>query len=119
MLNCDIGHIELFIKEPEISLEFYTKVLGFEIIEIQQEKFIWLSSGNYTLLLRPGKNSDVALNYQSARTGIVLYTDDLVKTADEYKSRGLIFKGTDGSDKCLTFTDPDGNWFQLVDPNNH
>lgn len=119
MINCKMGHIELFVNDPVKSLEFYNKVLGFELIEIQNEKFVWLSSGSYTILLRPGKNTDGYGNYQSAKSGIVLYTDNLLKTADEFKSRGLIFKGTDGSDKCLTFTDPDGNWFQLVDPNDH
>lgn len=51
MIECKVGHIEIFVKEPKISLEFYTSILGFELVEIQQEKFIWLSSGNYTLLL--------------------------------------------------------------------
>ena len=43
---------------------------------------------------------------------------DLEKSRNELISRGLIFRGTDGSDECLTFTDPDGNWFQLTDPDH-
>ena len=30
------------------------------------------------------------------------------------RERGLEFRGTDGSESCLTFMDPDGNWFQLA-----
>lgn len=54
--------------------------------------------------------------YKDSDVGFVFYTDDLEKTRKELISHGLEFKGTDGSDSCLTFTDPDGNWFQLVDP---
>lgn len=57
------------------------------------------------------------MNYQSSISGIVLYTINLVKTAEEFKRRDLKFMGNVGSDKCLTFTDPDGNWFQLIDTN--
>ena len=35
------------------------------------------------------------------------------------EEKGLRFRGNDGSHKCPTFTDPDGNWFQLVDPSDH
>ncbi len=42
----------------------------------------------------------------------------LKKAEAEMISKGLEFRGTDGSDECLTFTDPDGNWFQLTDPDH-
>jgi hypothetical protein len=45
----------------------------------------------------------------------VFYTDDVDKTAAELRARGLVFRGEDGPG-CLTFTDPDGHWFQLVNP---
>jgi hypothetical protein len=48
-----------------------------------------------------------------------MYTNDLEETVDAFKKKGLEFKGTDGSEKCLTFTDPDGHWFQLVNPEDH
>jgi hypothetical protein len=48
--------------------------------------------------------------------GIVLYCDDLDAKLAELKSRGLEIRGTDGSPRCPTFTDPDGHWFQLVNP---
>ncbi len=118
-MNPNFGHIEVFVKDPAESMKFYIDVLGFELETIQNDKFVWLKSGNYVILLRPGINSLNTENYQSAKTGFVLYSDNLDITKKELQSRGLVFKGTDGSDRCLTFTDPDGNWFQLVNPEEH
>ncbi len=118
-MNPTFRHIEIFVKDPQSSMKFYTDVLGFELETVQHEKFVWLKSGSYVILLRPGKNSEQAENYQSAKTGFVLYTEDLEKTKALLTGRGLEFRGTDGSDNCLTFTDPDGNWFQLVNPDEH
>ena len=113
------GHIEIFVSDISKAKEFYEKILGCELIEIQNEKFVWLKKGESLFLLRPGKNDLNVNEYRNSNTGFVLYTDDLEKTKSELISRGLKFKGTDGSEHCLTFTDPDGNWFQLVDPEHH
>ena len=118
-MNPAFGHIEVFVKDPMSAKDFYINVLGFELETVQNDKFVWLKSGTYVILLRPGKSPAEAENYQQARAGFVLYTEDLEVTKSELLSRGLEFKGTDGSDKCLTFTDPDGNWFQLVNPKEH
>ncbi len=110
------GHIEVFVTDPLKAKEFYEHVLGFEITEIQNEKYVWLKFGNNEFLLRPGKNLLQTDQYKDSNTGFVLYTDNLEETKMELLSRRLVFKGTDGSETCLTFTDPDGNWFQLVNP---
>ena len=119
-MNLKLGHIELFVKDPQASGDFYTGVLGFKLVEKQDDgNYIWLSSGESLILLRPGDGSQKGSDYGSASTGIVVYTDDLSAAKKELVSRGLEFKGTDGSENCLTFTDPDGNWFQLVNPGEH
>lgn len=110
------GHTEIFVKDPLRSKDFYEKILGFEFIEVQSEKFVWLKLRDNLFLLRPGKNDLKVSEYRNSNTGMVIYTDDIDKARKEFISRGLEFKGTDGSDQCLTFTDPDGNWFQLVNP---
>lgn len=111
-----IGHIEIFVSDPMKSKDFYQQVLGFELIEVQNGQFVWMELGNHTILLRPGSNEFKAGEYKNSGVGIVLYTPDLDLTRKELMDRGLEFKGTDGSDQCLTFTDLDGNWFQLVNP---
>lgn len=113
-----IGHIEIFVKDPNTSKDFYEKILGFTVEEIQHEKFIWMKLGDTQILLRPGKNDLQTKEYKDSNIGIVIYTGDLINTKAELESRGLVFSGTDGSDSCLTFRDPDGNWFQMVNPNH-
>jgi catechol 2,3-dioxygenase-like lactoylglutathione lyase family enzyme len=111
-----IGHIELFVADPMRSLAFYRDVLGFDVTEVQRESVVWLKKGDFEILLRPGNAQAPAQRYADSSQGIVLYTDDLEGTLAELQSRGLALRGTDGPPCCPTFTDPDGHWFQLVDP---
>ena len=45
---------------------------------------------------------------------MVLYTDDLTATSARLAEHGIQIRGDDGPG-CLTFTDPDGHWLQLVE----
>lgn len=112
------GHIELFVADPLRSREFYSK-LGFRVQEIQLEQYVWMDLHGLTILLRPQRTPQVPPTYQDAPSGIVIYTDNLSEAKEELERNGVEFAGTDGSDRCLTFADPDGNWFQLVDPDDH
>lgn len=112
------GHIELFVNNPEESKDFFVNVLGFELVTDQNPNTIWVKMNNTEVLLRVGKESRTP-NYQDASTGLVIYTDDLMNSKSVLEGRGLVFQGIDGSDKCLTFQDLDGHWFQLVNPHDH
>ena len=114
-----LGHIELLVRDPIAAKDFYVHVLGFDLVDVQDEKYVWMTAGSLSILLRPGKRTDAAVNYADASSGLVLYCDDLDRTSAELTARGLDFRGNDGSIKCLTFTDLDGHWFQLVNPNDH
>ena len=116
-----IGHIELFVKNPLASKDFYCNILGFEEVTIQAGNFVWLKKDYLEILLRPqiSEPTSIGDKYEKSNIGMVLYTDDLQQTAKELKSKGLTFKGTIDTEKCLTFTDLDGNWFQLVNPSDH
>lgn len=110
-----IGHIELFVHDITIAQHFYCGMLGGELVS-SVEDALWISLGSIELLLRLGNREQEPESYQEAAVGIVLYTDDLDRTTQVLKSRGMQFRGTDGNQRCLTFTDPDGHWFQLVNP---
>lgn len=112
------GHIELFVKDPEESRDFFVNVLGFELVSDQNLQTIWVKMSNTELLLRNGKGFKSS-NYQDANVGLVIYTNDIISSKTELEERGLVFQGIDGSEKCLTFQDLDGHWFQLVNPHDH
>ena len=114
-----LGHFEIFVADPAKARAFYEGVLGFEVTDVQGGQFVWLTNGAATFLLRPGRNVHSAGSYQETASALVLYTDNLDRAIAQLANRGVEFRGNDGSDTCPTFTDPDGNWFQLVNPNDH
>ncbi len=116
-MSLKLGHQEIFVKDPVKSKEFYTEILGFEHVETQDEKFVWLKMGDGLILLRQGSNTNPSRTYQTTNIANVIYTDDAEKTLRSYKEKGLKIKGDDTG--CPVFTDPDGNWFQLVNPAEH
>lgn len=112
-----IGHFELFVKDASASKEFYESVLGFEVVAVQSPDQIWVRCGEMEILLRKGMPANSS-KYETTNNGIVLYTDDLKSASTSLAERGLKFKEVVDTEKCLTFTDPDGHWFQLVNPND-
>lgn len=115
-MGIKFGHIELFVASPQESKRFYRDVLGFEVTVEQGGDFIWLKSGEVEILLRPGKPPASPPDYHQAAAGYVLYTDDLPAALAELGARGLELQPMENEPGCFTFSDPDGNWFQLVDP---
>jgi len=111
-----LGHLELFVAEPHKAKEFYVNALGFELVAEQGESFAWVKSGGIEILLRPGAGQPKGNVYRSASSAIVLYCDDLLKTKQRLEENGVLFTGDDGGEDCPVFQDPDGNWFQLVNP---
>ncbi|MCC7478920.1 VOC family protein [bacterium] len=116
-----IGHTELFVSDPLASRDFYTGVLGFELVAEQgppegPPRYIWLSCGEREILLRPASESRPApaATYQQAHSAIVLYTDALEECLATLRARGLALNGEDSG--CPCFTDPDGHWWQIVNP---
>jgi catechol 2,3-dioxygenase-like lactoylglutathione lyase family enzyme len=111
-----MAHTELFVNDPLASRDFYERVLGFQVMDVQHEgKVIWLAMGERVLLLRAGPPPRKVPNYQHAGSALVFFTDDLPAEMAALKARGLVFDGDDGPN-CPTFKDPDGHWYQLVDP---
>ena len=114
-----LGHIEILSADPSRAKQFYCEILGFEVVAIQNEQFIWLKKGELEFLIRPGRPPKAPTRYEDAPFGLVLYTHDVEAERTALVQKGLKIKGTVDSDKCYTFTDPDGNWFQLVNPHDH
>lgn len=111
------GHIEIFVENPLGSLSFYRDILGMRMVETQGNgSAVWVQLRNTQILLRRGKRRTAANIYRDAQFGIVLYSSSLDRDIEDLLKRGLRFSGDDGSSRERTFVDPDGNWFQIVDP---
>lgn len=113
------GHLEILAEDPNRTQKFYCDVLGFELTTIQGGQFIWLKKGQMEILIRPGQKQDTASRYEDAAVGFVIYTDDIEESLKQLRGKGVEIRGMVDSNKCYSFTDPNGNWFQLVDPNDH
>jgi catechol 2,3-dioxygenase-like lactoylglutathione lyase family enzyme len=116
-----LGHIEIFVADPLAARAFY-ETIGFSHEETQGGRFVWLASGGTKVLRRPGRRAGSAMDsasYGEATSAIVLYCDDLERAMARLRAAGVEFSGNDGGERCPTFRDPDGNWFQLVDPRSH
>ena len=119
-MNNHIGYVTLLVHNQDEACEFYTKKLGFVMVEGHQAP----EGGWYWLTVAPSKNSPVVLTLMtpqapedSALVGkqsgsiplLVLVTDDCQKTIDGYKKAGVTvikeptveFWGTDALIKDL------------------
>ncbi|MEM7129141.1 MAG: VOC family protein [Chloroflexota bacterium] len=112
-----LGHIELSVSNPLDSRDFYENILGCEVTTIQNDQFVWLKLGEQEILLRPGIQQIRPPQYDEIHIGMVIYTDALEQDVATMREKGVELHSM--PDKCYIFTDPDGNWFQIVDPSDH
>lgn len=115
-----LGHFEIFVRDPKASLAFYRDVLGFKLVQEQGDRYVWIRSGSKEVLLRPASEERLsgAPAYGQARIALVLYTHDLEAAKQDLARQGVTIRDVDGSPDCPVFTDPDGNWIQLVNPHD-
>lgn len=110
-MQIHLGHVELPVSDSLRSMAFYVDTLGFKLEVNQADRFIWVTSGDVVLLLRPGfagvPDDDLA------GVNLVLYTSALDAARAALEARGVAFESRAN---CLHFRDPDGHWLQLVDP---
>jgi len=124
----------IYVKDQNEALRFFTEKLGFEIRnDVTMGDYRWLSVGlkdqpdlEYTLsALKPGgplDEEDVKVMTKLVESGKlgggVFKTDDIQKTYEEMKSKGVSFT-TPPTDRPYgiieaVFNDPSGNWFVLA-----
>lgn len=103
-----ISHTTLYVKDQNETLRFYTEKLGFELREdITAGEFRWLSVGlagqpDLHVVLYPLKadayflseddvKSITRLSQEGKLGGLVLRCDDIHKTYEELKAKGVEF----------------------------
>ena len=128
-----MSHVLIWVKNQQEALEFYRDKLGFEVDTdaMLGEDFRWLTlrvkgqAGFEIILMEP--KAGMMLDEESAAQlrslidkgvlgGGVFEADDIYKTYEELKARGVQFKGPPSVQSWGTATvmiDNSGNWFSL------
>lgn len=123
-----IAMVSVFVKDPVKAFKYYTEVLGFEEVMYDPESYIAivkspLEGSGTTILLEPTEPGglEIAKQYKQKlyELGIPVISfsaDDIHKTVDELKKKGVKFKKgpvktSFGYD--AVFDDANGNFIQL------
>lgn len=103
--------VAVTVSDAKESAEWYRNKLDFEVSR-QDEHWIivWPKGAQWKLHLCEGQE------LEPGNTGIAFYSDDLQKTVEELKSKGVKFSmdytKTDRGEEAK-FDDPDGNVFWI------
>lgn len=107
-----IGHVELLVKDPVKSRNYYVDVLGFKLDADQGPNYQWVQLGENLILLKKGSAPQKKFEESN---NIVVYTDNLPNSVKQLSSKGVTFHQIQN---CYHFQDLDGHWFQLVNPHD-
>lgn len=127
-----IAMVSVFVADPVKAFKYYTEVLGFEEVMYSPENYIAIVKspleGNGTsILLEPTEPGgiEIAIKYKQELYSmgipvISLSSDNIYKTAEELKKKGVRFKKdtqkTDWGFEAV-FDDAQGNYIQLIQLN--
>jgi len=125
-----LAHIALVVKDYDEAIEFYTKKLGFTLIEdtkLSEEKR-WVmvkppGTGESSLLLAKAANEKQIAsigNQTGGRVFLFLFTDDFWRDYKMYTERGIKFIRPPKEEEygiVSVFEDLYGNLWDLIQPN--
>lgn len=123
-----IAYVTLMVKDYDEAIDFYTKVLGFQLIEDTQlsleKRWVLVSpqsTGTTCLLLAKATNQaqmEHIGNQTGGRVFMFLHTDDFWRDYDEMRNRGIHFTETPRQEPYGTvavFIDLYGNRWDLLE----
>jgi catechol 2,3-dioxygenase len=119
-----LGHVLLRVADIERSKAFYSKTLGFEVVEQDPEHggvFMSLGEHGHTLDLSPAENPSTAQLVSPNRVGVhhIAFMVDSEKALKEayftLQDEGIeVVRAIDHvSQKSIYFHDPDGNRLEI------
>lgn len=120
-------NVPIVVKDQKRAVEFYTKALGFDIktdfTPPGGQRYVTVAPKEQDLemvLFEVGSSPDPRLSkLEPGRSGGGTFlTNDLRKDFDDLKSRGVKFNESEPQSfpwgQIVTFSDPDGNSFTLL-----
>lgn len=128
-MNQHIGAITLVIPDYEAAIQFYTKSLGFNLIEDTD-----LGDGKRWVLVAPPGSAETRLllakaatseqeaaigNQTGGRVFLFLHTDNFDRDHAAFAARGVVFREAPRDEpygKVAVFEDPFGNAWDLIEP---
>lgn len=124
-----LASIALVVKDYDEAIEFYTKQLGFDLIEdtVLSETKRWVlvspknSDGCKLLLAKAANDEQVSRvgNQTGGRVFLFLHTDDFWRDYNDYKTKGIEFIREPAKEQYGTvsvFKDLYGNLWDLIGP---
>ena len=127
-----IAMVSVFVEDPVKAFKYYTEVLGFEEMMYSPENYLAivkspLDSNGVSLLLEPIQPGGLEIAkkykhelYKIGMPVVSFSADDIQKTFEELKSKGVKFKKeptkTDYGYEAV-FDDDNGNFIQLYQLN--
>lgn len=127
-----IAMVSVFVEDPAKAFKYYTETLGFEEVMFSPENYLAIVKspldGHETyLLLEPTEPGGIEIAkeykqklYELGVPVISFGSDDIQKTVDELKEKGVSFKKdlekTDYGYEAI-FDDANGNYIQLIQLN--
>lgn len=128
-MSQQLAHISLLVRDYDEAIEFYTKVLGFVLIEDTRisETKRWVRvapKGGTTSLLLAKADGETQVNRIGDQTGgrvfLFLNTDDFDRDFKLYQERGIEFVREPIKEPygiVAVFKDLYGNLWDLIQPN--
>ena len=123
-----IAHITLVVRDYDEAIDFYTRVLGFELLEDTPlnagKRWVLISPKGSSTSLLLGKAEGVAQgesigNQTGGRVFLFLYTDDFYRDFNNYQSKGVVFvrePKVENYGTVAVFKDLYGNLWDLIEP---
>lgn len=125
-----IGLVALVVRDYDEAIAFYTKILGFELVEdtvLPDENKRWVvvsppSARETRLLLARASEAeqiDRVGNQTGGRVAFFLYTDDFWRDYEAYCQKGVSFvrdPKTEAYGTVAVFRDLYGNLWDLLEP---
>jgi catechol 2,3-dioxygenase-like lactoylglutathione lyase family enzyme len=131
-MNQRIAHIALVVDDYDAAIEFYTQKLDFQLLEdtklSDEKRWVMVAPSGAkecSLLLAKAsteQQNEFVGNQTGGRVFLFLFTDDVWRDYEKFKSRGIKFIRFPEEleyGKVAVFEDLYGNLWDLIEPNEN